>query len=71
MRIDGREVELRKAYSSVRPNARSFVGFYADVSLLPPEVEHTVELELPALKAGQFQGLFFENVEREETEQVR
>jgi hypothetical protein len=66
--IDGRAVELRKAYSSVRPHPRSFVGFYADVSLLAPDVEHTVELELPPLKAGQFQGLFFENVEREEEE---
>ncbi|MDE3150687.1 MAG: hypothetical protein KGL93_00415 [Gemmatimonadota bacterium] len=63
MTIDGREVALRKAYSSVRPVSYDLVGYYADVSLLSADVQHTVELRLPALRPGQFQGLFFENVE--------
>jgi hypothetical protein len=69
LKIDGAAVELTKAYASVRANRRNFVGFYADVSKLAPGREHTLELELPRnLKPGQFQGVFFENVETEYTE---
>jgi hypothetical protein len=68
LKIDGQPVELKKAYASVRVNRRNFVGFYADLSSLAPDVEHRYELETPAgLKPGQFQGLFFENVETEYT----
>ena len=49
-------------------NARhTFVGFYADVSLLEPDREYRVDLELPPLAAGRFQGLYVENVEAEYT----
>jgi hypothetical protein len=65
--IDGRTVELRKAYTAVYAARRTFVGFYADLSLLSPDREHRVELDLPALRAGQFQGIFIENVETEYT----
>lgn len=68
--IDGQPVEVTRAWSSIRPHPRTFVGFYTDVSLLSPDREHEVELELPALRPGQFQGLFFENVERELTDRV-
>ncbi len=67
LRIDGRPVEMRKAYTAVRTVRRTFVGFWADVSAIVPDVEHTVELRLPPLRPGQFQGLFFENVEPEYT----
>jgi hypothetical protein len=67
MRIDGVPVELRKAWSAVRPAPRTFTGWYADVSSLEPDREHRVELSLPPLRPGQFQGLFFENVETEYT----
>ncbi len=67
LRIDGQPVELRKAYSSIRGHRPSFVGFYADVSSLRPDREYRVELQLPPLEAGQFQGLFFDNVETEYT----
>jgi hypothetical protein len=71
LKIDGKDVELKKAYASVRVNRRNFVGFYADVSGLAADVEHRWELETPTgLKAGQFQGLFFENVETEYTRGV-
>jgi hypothetical protein len=63
MRLDGVPVELEKAYSSVRPNPGSFVGFYADESNLHSGHDYEVELTLPPLRPGQFQGIFFENVE--------
>ena len=69
--IDGRPVPLEKAYASVRVNKRNFTGFYADVSSLAPDREHKIELELPAgLKPGQFQGVFFENVETAYTGEI-
>jgi hypothetical protein len=71
MAIDGRTIELKKAYSSVREHADSFVGFYADVSKIEPDVSHKIVLNLPRLKPGQFQGVFFENVEPEYTEAMR
>jgi hypothetical protein len=68
--IDGRRIELRKAYSAVRTAPRTFVGFYADVSLLESGREHSLELKLPRLRPGQLQGVFFENVETEYTEKI-
>ncbi|HLK67856.1 MAG TPA: hypothetical protein VKU19_30700 [Bryobacteraceae bacterium] len=71
LKIDGNVVELTKAYASVRVNRRNFVGFYADVSTLAADVEHRLELELPTgLKPGQFQGVFFENIEPEYTSEI-
>lgn len=67
LNLNGKPVELTKAYSSVRPNRRSFVGWYCDISKLAPEMVHAVELSLPTLRAGQFQGLFFENIEKKYT----
>jgi len=67
LRINGRPFPLEKAYSSGRPHGPSFVGFYADVSRLQPGRPYRADLELPPLKPGQFQGLFFDNVETEYT----
>jgi hypothetical protein len=63
--IDGRQVELRKAYTAVRVVRSTFVGFYADISLLEPDRPYRIELELPTLARGQFRGLYVENVEPE------
>lgn len=73
MKIDGQAVDVKKAYSSVHPQGakRTFVGFYADVSALDPQRTHTVELNLPELEPGRFQGLFFDNVEPEHTDRLR
>ena len=71
LRIDGKVVELKKAYTAVRVARRTFVGFYADLSLVAPDREHSIELELPTLRPGQFQGVFFENVEPEYTSALR
>jgi hypothetical protein len=71
LRIDGQAVEMRKAYTAVRVVPSTFVGFYADVSRLEPDRPHRFELEIPAIKPGQFRGLFFENVEPEYTTVIR
>jgi hypothetical protein len=68
--IDGRSVELRKAYSAVRSAPRTFVGFYADLSMLAPDTPHRFELDLPTLKPGQLQGVYFENIEPEYTSNI-
>jgi len=71
LRIAGQPVEMRKAYTAVRVVPSTFVGFYADVSRLAPDRPHRFELEVPAMRPGQFRGLFFENVEPEYTSVVR
>jgi hypothetical protein len=68
--IDGRTVELKKAYSAVRSAPRTFVGFYADLSMLEADREYRFELELPKLEPGRLQGVFFENVETEYTDRI-
>jgi hypothetical protein len=70
MAIDGRQVLLKKAYSSLHPYKTAFTGFYADVSSLEPDRNHELTLQMPKMKPGQFQGVFFENVEPEYTEEV-
>jgi len=71
--IDGRKRPLTRAYNSIYGHApqRTFLGFYADVSDLAPDVAHLVQLTLPPLGPGRFQGLFFENVEPEWTTGMR
>jgi len=71
LRIDGQPVEMRKAYTAVRAVPSTFVGFYADVSRLDPDRPHRFELDIPAMRPGQFRGLFFENVEPEYTGVVK
>jgi hypothetical protein len=70
MTLDGKVVELKKAYSSILPHRPSFVGFYTDAFSLEPDHEYRVELNLPLLQAGQFQGLFCEIVESEYTDRI-
>jgi hypothetical protein len=72
LHVDGQSVPVKPAYASVvRSNPRNtFVGWYADLTALTPEVKHTITVELPTLKPGQFQGLFFENVEAAFTSEI-
>ncbi|MGA8027081.1 MAG: hypothetical protein WB992_08035 [Bryobacteraceae bacterium] len=70
MMLDGAPVELSKAYSSVRAHGPSFVGFYADLSRIKPDAPHVIALQLPPAATAQFQGVFFDNVEPEFTEQI-
>jgi len=75
--LNGKPVEVKKAYSSRTPGClkmgkghNTFVGFYSDISDLKPDKKYQIELTLPDLKPGQFQGLFFENVETEYTADI-
>lgn len=71
MTIDGAPLQVYKAYNSIYPTSgRTFLGFYADVSSLDRGKEHVLEVVLPRLPAGRFQGLFFENIEPEYTQVV-
>ncbi len=69
--IDGKSVQVRRAYNNIYGNnKRTFLGSYVDVSLLEPDREHVVEVTVPPLAAGRFQGLFFENIEPEYTRRI-
>jgi hypothetical protein len=70
MSLDGSPLELKRGYSSVREHSASFVGFYADLSNIEPDTPHTIRMTLPKLDPGRFQGIFFDNVEAEYTEQL-
>lgn len=63
--IDGKPIELKKAYTAIRAARRTFVGFYADLSLLDSDRLYQLSLELPRLKPGQLQGVYLENIEPE------
>jgi hypothetical protein len=69
--IDGRPVEMRRAYTAVRVVPSTFVGWYADLSRLEPDREYRFTLDVPSVRPGQFRGLFFENVEPEYTSVIR
>jgi len=72
LKVDGKTVEVRKAYNSVYPHSpgRTFIGHYADLSSLRPDTDHDIEVGLPPLEPGRFQGVFFENVETEYTRRI-
>ena len=73
MTINGKNMEVKKAWNGVYPNSgnQTFLGFYADIASLLPGVPYHVELTLPDnLKPGQFQGLYFDNVETEYTDEI-
>jgi hypothetical protein len=72
LRVDGEVVPVTRAYTAiVKSNPRNtFTGWYADVSSLKADAKHTFEVELPKLGPGQFQGLFFDTVEAEYTNEV-
>ena len=69
-RLDGQPLELVPAYSSSRTHAPSFVGFYADLSRITPDTQHTIKLEVPTMTPGQLQGVFFDNVTPQLTESL-
>ena len=71
--IDGKSFELKEAYNGVYPNVeRSYLGVYADISSLQPDVPHKIVVKLPGgLQAGQFQGVFVDHVEDEFTTELK
>ena len=68
--LDGQPLRFQPAYSSSRVDAASFVGFYADLSRVAPDVRHTIELRVPQMAPGQLQGIFFDNVTPQLTESL-
>jgi len=71
MTLDGKSVQVRKAYNNIYGNnKRNFLGSYVDLSSLEPDRHHILEVMLPQLAAGRFQGLFFENIEPEYTREI-
>jgi hypothetical protein len=72
LKINGLPVEVLKAYNSVYPHSpkRTFLGHYADVSNLRPDAPCDIEVSLPTLEPGRFEGVFFENVEPEYTQRI-
>jgi hypothetical protein len=68
--LDGQPLPLKAAYSSVRVHQASFVGFYADLSTIAPEQEHKVSLSLQVDARTKLQGVYFDNVEPQFTEEI-
>lgn len=68
--VDGKPLTFKAAYSSSRGDAPCFVGFYADLSAVAPDVRHTIELRIPQMEPGQLQGIFFDNVTPQLTESL-
>ncbi len=69
--IDGKPIDVRRAYTSTRVHPEAFVGLYADLSRITPDVTHTVKLTVSGVTPEQFQGLFFDNVEPQFTTEIR
>jgi hypothetical protein len=69
-KIDGSPITFSRAYASVREDPRCFVGWYADLSKLAVDTPHTIQLAVPPTERSHFQGLFFDNIEPEYTEQL-
>ena len=67
--INGNAVTVNKAYNGVYTNSgdQTFLGFYIDVSALLPDTLYNIQVTVPSMTAGRFQGLFFDNVETEYT----
>jgi hypothetical protein len=57
-------------YDGTKLGERTFIGFYADLSDIKPDTKYQLEAELPTLGQGQFQRLFFENIEMEYTREL-
>jgi hypothetical protein len=68
--LDSQPLPLTRAYTSTRVHAPSFVGFYADLSKVILDRQHRLTLKLPPIAPGQFQGVFFDNVEPQFTEEL-
>jgi len=68
--LDGEPLTFMPAYSSSRVEPACFVGFYVDLSRIKPNLRHTIQLRVPQMTSGQFQGVFFDNVTPQLTESL-
>lgn len=69
--LDGKPLNFQPAYSSGRVESPSFVGFYADLSRIAPDVRHTIKMRIDGMNPGLLQGVFFDNVEPQLTESIK
>ena len=69
--IDGRVVELRKAYRPFERRRARSSGSTRTCRCCRPTASTRSKPQFPRLRPGQLQGVFFENVETEFTEVVR
>ena len=71
LKIDGNLVDsklIKNAYNSRFPEQKCYMGFYLDVTqqLVAPDVKHNISVNIPSewnLNAGQFRGIFWDNLE--------
>ena len=70
LKLNGQPLAVKQAWNGLYPNVgeRTFIGFYADLSDVKPATKYQLVAELPPLGQGQFQGLFFDNIELEYTQ---
>ncbi len=68
--IDGQPIEVKRAYTSTRVHPEAFVGLYADLSRMEPDMTHSLKLTLSGIEPEKFQGAFFDNVEPQFTTEV-
>lgn len=68
--LNGLPLPLQRAYTSVRIQASDFIGFYADLSALRSATNYRLSLKMPQSTRDQLEGVFFDNVEPQFTEDV-
>lgn len=68
--LDGKPLTFRRAYTSTRVHAPAFVGLYADLSDVQSDVQHTLSLHLEGMGHSTLQGVFFDNVEPQQTTEL-
>ena len=68
--LDGKPLLFRHAYTSTRVHAPALVGLYADLSAVQSDVKHTLSLHLDGMGSSTLLGVFFDNVEPQETTEV-
>jgi len=68
--LDDHPLKLEPAYSSIRIHAASFIGLYSDLSTIAPDKQHKLVLRLPVALQDKLQGVFFDNVESQFTEDI-
>jgi len=69
--LDDEPLRFQPAYSSSRVDSPSFVGFYADLSRITPDVRHTIKMRIDGVDPDLVQGIFFDNIEPQLTESIK
>lgn len=72
VRLNGDAAKVLPAYNSRGlPHAKTFLGFYVDMSDLKADTDYKIDVSVPrGLNASQYQGTFWQNIEDETTNVV-